>query len=171
MEQFLFKRETELINRTVPTQKLKKFKAKDRILWTAGRFDSSSEFKCQDTEVELLFFDNLYISPMVPVVLESLSLFHSHALEVHLKFRPHAGVESMMREICKKMFVLMNAWRIVRRIRKDCTKCWRLFPKTVELQMEEHALERSIIAPPFYAVQMDIAYGFNAVSRKKARKR
>ena len=35
--------------------------------------------------------------------------------------------------------------------------------------MAAHAAERSIIAPPFYALQVDIAYGFNAVPWKKAR--
>ena len=41
--------------------------------------------------------------------------------------------------------------------------------KTVELKMAAHSAEPSTIAPPFYAVQMDIAYGFNAVPWKKAR--
>ena len=35
--------------------------------------------------------------------------------------------------------------------------------------MAAHSAEQSTIAPPFYAVRMDIAYGFNAVPWKKAR--
>ena len=61
------------------------------ILGSIGRFDSSSKCQCQDTEVELPFFDNLDISPVMPVILESSSLFHAYALHVHLKLRPHAG--------------------------------------------------------------------------------
>lgn len=35
--------------------------------------------------------------------------------------------------------------------------------------MAAHTANQSTIAPPFYAVQMDIAYGFSAVPWKKAR--
>ena len=67
------------------------------------------------------------------------------------------------------MFVLGNPRRVVAGVRKDCTKCRRIRLKTVELKMAAHAPEQSIIAPPFYAVQVDIAHGFNAVPWKKAR--
>ena len=49
------------------------------------------------------------------------------------------------------------------------TKCRRIQLRTVELKMAAHTADRSTIAPPFYAVQMDIAYGFSAVPWKKAR--
>ena len=74
-----------------------------------------------------------------------------------------------MRELYKKMFVLGNLQRIIALIRKDYRKCRRILLKTVELKMEKHAEERSIIAPPFYAIQMDIAYDFNTFPWKKAR--
>ena len=63
-----------------------------------------------------------------------------------------------MREIYLKMFVLSNPRRIVSRIRKDCTRCRRIHLKTVELKMAHHAQERALVAPPFYAIQLDIAY-------------
>ena len=74
-----------------------------------------------------------------------------------------------MREIYLKMFVLGNPRGIVSRIRKDCTRCRRIHLKTVELKMAHHAQERALVAPPFYAIQLDIAYGFSAVPWKKAR--
>ena len=67
------------------------------------------------------------------------------------------------------MYVLGNPRRVLARIRKDCTKCRRILLKTVELKMAKHAAERSIVAPSFYAVHIDIAYRFNAVPWKKAR--
>ena len=71
-----------------------------------------------------------------------------------------------MKEINRKMFVLGNPRRVMAGVRKDCSKCRRIHLKTVELKMAAHAAEWSIIAPPFYAVQVDIAYGFHAVPWK-----
>ena len=72
----------------------------EEIVWSTERFDSSSKFKCEDTELDLPFFDNSEISPVVPVVRDNSSLFHANTLHGHLKLRPHTGVESTMREIC-----------------------------------------------------------------------
>ena len=71
--------------------------------------------------------------------------------------------------INRKMFVLGNPRKIVSGVRKDCSKCIRIRLKTVELKMAAHSADRSTIAPPFYALQVDIAYWFNAVPWKKAR--
>ena len=110
-------------------------------------------------ELNLPFFDEDLIAPVVPVVRDSSSIFHAYALHVHLKLRPHAGIEVTMREIYLKMFVLGNPRGIVSKIRKDCTRCRRIHLKTVELKMAHHAQERALVAPPFYAIQLDIAYG------------
>ena len=118
-------------------------------------------------ELDLPFFDEHVISPVVPVVRDSSSIFHAYALHVHLKLRPHAGIEVTMREIYLKMFVLGNPRGIVSKIRKDCTRCRRIHLKTVELKMAHHAQERALVAPPFYAIQLDIAYGFSAVPWKR----
>ena len=113
--------------------------------------------------MNLLFFDDCMIAPVVPVVRESSGLFHAYAMHVHLNLRPHAGVVTTMREVYLKMFVLGNPHRIVARIRKDCTKFRRIRLRTIELKMASHAIERSLRAPPFYAVQMVIDYRFSAV--------
>ena len=74
-----------------------------------------------------------------------------------------------MKEINRKLFVLGNPRRVISGVRKVCSKCRRIRLKTVELKIAAHSAERSTIAPPFYVVQVDIAYGFNAVPWKKAR--
>ena len=113
--------------------------------------------------MDLPFYDDSEIAPVVPMVRDSSELFHTYTLHVHLKIGPHSGVEPLMKEINKKMFVLGNPRRVVTGVRKDCSKCRHIRLKTVELKMAAHS------APPFYAVQMDIAYGLNAVPWKKAR--
>ena len=45
-----------------------------------------------------------------------------------------------------------------------------ILKKTVELEMSCHPEPRTILAPPFYSVMLDIAYGFPGVPYKNARK-
>ena len=118
--------------------------------------------------MDVPFYDDNVISPVVPVVRNSSGIFHAYAMHVHLKILLHAGIETM-REIYLKMVVLGNPRRNVSRIWKDCTKCRRIHLKTVKLKMAQHTQEWALIAPPFYAIQLDIAYGFSAVPWKKAR--
>ena len=168
-EYLMYRKESDIITKTLSPQHLKRFQKQDGIWWSAGKFDSSTKFKCEDLEVDVSFYDDNVISPVVPVVRDGSEIFHSYAMHIHLKIRPHPGIEATMKEIYLKMFVLGNPRRIVSRILKDFTKCRRIHLKTVELKMAQHTQERALIAPPFFAIQLDIAYGFSAVPWKKAR--
>ena len=48
--------------------------------------------------MDLPFYDEDLISPVVPVVRDGSGIFHAYALHVHLKLCPHAGIEATMRE-------------------------------------------------------------------------
>ena len=43
-----------------------------------------------------------------------------------------------------------------------------IIKKTVELEMSSHPAPRVILAPPFYSVMIDIAYGFPGRTFKRA---
>ena len=159
-ENLVFRLESTAIQKECSPAKISNFKHHNGILCSTGRFDSYSRFKCEDVEIDHPFYDNSSIAPVVPVVCEESQIFHSYALLVHLKICPHSGVETTMREIYKKMFIIGNPRKVVSRIRQDCTKCRRILLRTVELKMAAHTADRSSIAPLFYAVQMDIVYGF-----------
>ena len=75
-----------------------------------------------------------------------------------------------MREILNRMITTTGLRAIVKRVRKDCTYCKRMLLKTIELELGKHAAPRTILAPPFYNVMLDVAMGFSAVSYKNARK-
>ena len=165
----MFRMESARIRSELPPMKLDRFQDQGGILWSMGRFDRSTKLRCVDLEMDLPFYDESEIAPVVPVVRDSSGLFHAYVMHVHLKVRPHSGVELTVKEINRKMFIIGNPRRVVAGVRKDCTKCRRIRLKTVELMMVAHSAKRSTIAPPFYAVQVDIAYGFIAVPWKKAR--
>ena len=116
VENLMFRLESAVIKEECPPTKISNFKYHNNILWSTGRFDSHSKCKCEDLEIELPFFDNSTIAPVVPVVREESQIFHSYALFVHLKIRPHSGVEITMKEIYKKMFVIGNARRVVYKV-------------------------------------------------------
>lgn len=102
----MFRVESARIRSEFPPTKLENFQDQDGILWSTGRFDSSARFKCEDVNMNLPFYDDSEIAPVVPVVRDSSELFHAYVLHVHLKVLPHSGVEMSMKEIYRKMFVL-----------------------------------------------------------------
>ena len=120
--------------------KVENFQDQDGIYWNTGRFDSSARFKCEDVEMSLPFYDDSQIAPVVPVVRDRSELFHAYALHVHLKIRPHSGVETSMKELNREMFILGNPRRVAARSRKDSSKCRRIRLKTVELKMAAHSV-------------------------------
>ena len=56
--------------------------------------------------MNLPFYNDSQIAPVVPVVRDSSELFHAYTLHIHLKIGPHSGVETLVKEINRKMFVL-----------------------------------------------------------------
>ena len=59
---------------------------------------------------------------------------------------------------------------MIKRIKKDCSRCTLMLKKTVELEMSNHPGARIILAPPFFSTMLDIAYGFSGQPFKGARK-
>ena len=59
--------------------------------------------------------------------------------------------------------------RLVKKIKQDCLKCRLLDRKTVKLQISDHPQDRTTIAPPFYFMMIDIAFGFRGQTYKKSR--
>ena len=112
VENLMFRLESAVIQE-FPPAKISNFKHHDDIMWSTGRFDSLARFKCEDEEMDLPFYDNSSIARVVPVIREKSQILLSYALFVHLKVRPHSGVETTMWEIYRKMFIIGNPCRIV----------------------------------------------------------
>ena len=87
-------------------------------------------------------------------------VLYSYIMVLYNKILPHAGIETTMKEISKKFKVQGNIRGLLRKIKKDCSRCNLILKTTVELEMSIHPGPRTILAPPFYSVMLDIAYGF-----------
>ena len=169
-EEYLFRQESKHIMSTLPKKKLKNFKTEEGILRFSGRLSEENPFRFRDLD-SVPFMDAHEIAGSVPVVLADSPVFFSFLMAVHMKIVPHAGVITTMREISKKMLVLDAPKKIIAKVRADCVKCKMIIKQTVELEMQKHKFPRTMIAPPFYNVMIDIAYGFQGQPFKNARKK
>ena len=106
------------------------------------------------------FLDFMEIGQPVPVVLEDSPILYSYIMWIHNKINPHAGLETTIREVSKKMRVPNGLRKLVKRITLDCMKCKIMRKQESEVKMSTHSKLRTVLAPPVYATMADIAHGF-----------
>ena len=167
-EDVLFRYETSVIKTTVKKSALQRFLEKDGIIYADGRLSAEFQFKTEELD-DVKFIDKHEIMDDIPVVLSDYPILYSHAVYIHTLVNPHAGVESTMKEIHKKMRVLSDLRNLIKKMNKDCLKCRLREKRTAELRMSSHPLSRTVLAPPFHSAMMDIAYGFKGQAYKRAR--
>ena len=164
----LFVQETKLAVKSFSENQMKKFVIKNGILLYAGRLDEANQFTATDLDTEV-FFDHKEFTGLCPVVRSTSPLYFSYAVYVHMKVRPHSGVEVTLKEIMKKMFIPDSPRKVIKSIRNDCVKCRIMFKTTLELEMSKHHSSRTMLAPIFYNCQMDIVFGFKGQAFKRSR--
>ena len=108
------------------------------------------------------FYDRVSIKKVLPVMLVDTKLFRALALHIHFREFPHQGVETTLARLKQTFYPLGYARRLITAIRKSCSKCRILLKRVIDLELAYLHPMRSTIAPPFYAIQMDIAMGFKA---------
>ena len=169
-ELYLYRREALIIDKVSTEKEKKAWRFYDGIFYYNTRLSDDRPFVVKDLQRDLTFFDGLDIHGIVPLVLPDSPILHAYVLYVHLHVRPHAGVELSMREVLNRMITTVGLRGLIKKVRKDCTHCRRMLLKTIELELGKHAAPRTVLAPPFYNIMVDVAMGFSAVSYKNARK-
>ena len=164
----LYRHETMMIKNCIQKQRLVKFFEQDGILKFQGRFAKENPVRFADLD-NIPFLDSHLITDPIPIVRRDSQLLYSFIIEVHCNRVPHAGVETTVREVLKEMMPIHGLRSLIRRVKSDCLKCRILGRKTVELQMSQHPTSRTIIAPPFFHMMIDIAFGFKGQTFKKSR--
>ena len=165
---YIFKYETQVALKSLSPKQLKKYTLKDGILYFFGRLSKNNPFKFNDLD-NIPFLDAHEISGPLPIMLIDSPFLYSMIMYIHCKKLPHAGVEITVKEIFKHVLVHGGVRRMIRRIKEDCTTCRILDRKIVELEMSTHHQSRTTIAPPFYNMMCDIAFGFKGQAYKRAR--
>jgi hypothetical protein len=108
------------------------------------------------------FYDGVSIKKVLPVMHVDTKLFRALVLHIHFKEFPHQGVEATLARLKQTFYPLGDARRLIATVKKSCSKCRILLRQVIGLELADIHPMRTTIAPPFYAVQMDIAMGFKA---------
>jgi len=164
----LYRHETLLIKNIIQKHRLTKYFEQDGILKFQGRFSRDNPVKFINLD-NIPFLDSNLITDPIPVVRGNSPLLYSYIIEIHCNRVPHAGVESTVREVLKEMIPIQGLRNLIKKIKSDCLKCRLLERKAIELQMSQHPSSRTIIAPPFFHMMIDIAFGFKGQTFKKSR--
>ena len=164
----LLRFETERLIKNSPKGKLDSFKLKEGILYVHGRLPEDTEISTKDLDFNV-FFDNMDIKGVLPVISANSDLFYAILMHIHHKVRKHAGIEITLRETAKIVFPIHNARRVIQIVRKNCPRCRLLLRKTLELSMGNHPNARFSVTPCFYNCMMDICYGFSGKPHNNSR--
>ena len=103
-EKYLFRYETQVIKKFMKDEQIQEFEEIDNILFYQGRIAPENQLRTQDLD-GCKFFDFKEIGQPVPVILEDSPVLYSYIMWIHNKINPHAGVETTIREVSKKMRV------------------------------------------------------------------
>merc|ERR1711994_310778 len=127
-----------------------------------GRLKSRDQIEHRDVKLSK-FFDSDEISYVQPVGLANSPFVYTLVMDIHWKVHPHRGVFSTNRVLSSIMHVVKGG-NLTRAIREDCLRCRRILKKTMAEMMGDVPLEKLIISPAFYAVQIDDCGPFKAYS-------
>ena len=109
-----------------------------------------------------LFLDTPILRSFLPVIDPNSEVFFAIVLHLHMNVVPHAGVHKITTGLHQYVHPLgmQRAKAVITAVKAACVKCRKLGKKTLELRLAPHPSERTMIAPPFYNVMMDVVFGF-----------
>ena len=148
-------------------KKLFKFDKSERIWKYYGRLLERTSIQTRDIELDE-FFDSGRISYIQPVGLATSPFVYSLVMDLHWNVFPHKGVQATQRLLAQILYVIKGG-NLVRAIREDCQQCRIILKKKMQEKMGEVPLEKLIISPAFYAVQIDHCGPFLAFSKHNQR--
>ena len=132
---------------------MKEFSEEDGILYYLGRLDKQSAIETRDIDIQI-FYDHEEFAGKIPVIRPESQIFFSYLIHVHTKLNPHTGVEFTTKTILKKMYPVGKFRHIIKKVRRDCTRCRMVFRKTCELEMAKQNQARLMITPVFYNIMI-----------------
>ena len=166
---FLCRQETKVIKTLMKKKQLEKYEEKERILYFSGRLTKEAPFRVEDLD-EISFLDTHEFVGDIPVLMSDSPILYAYWMNVHMNIAVHAGVERHIKEVFKKFLVIGPLRALVEKIIARCVKCMTKAKMKVQMKMSSHPSCRTVLAPPFYNIMIDIAYGFAGQAYKRARK-
>ena len=127
-----FRYQTRVIEKSLKPDQMQEFEEIDGILYyNQGRIAQENQLDLEGCK----FLDFIEIGQPVPVVLEDSLFLYSYIMWIQNKINPHAGVETTIRDVYKKMRVPKGLRKLVKKITQGCVKCKIKIKKVSEVKM------------------------------------
>ena len=140
---------------------------KDGVWLASSRLEKEGAVEVTDLDCTP-FFDSMHIQKLLPVMLVASETFHAYLIFIHFVEFQHMGVENTLRRIMQRFYPVGNARSAIAKLKKACPKCRMLLKKTVAIELGKFPEARTVVAPPFYTVQMDIVMAFKARAHQRS---
>ena len=161
--------ETRMIRTIWKPAQVSKYEEKEGILYFSGRLTKEAPFRTEDLD-NIGFLDIHEFVGDIPVIRADSPILYAYIMDIHLRVAAHAGVERHVKEVFKRFMVKGPLRALIEKIISRCSKCRLKEKKKAELKLSNHPSCRTVLAPPFYNVMIDVAYGFAGQAYKRARK-
>ena len=161
--------ETRMIKTIWKPSQVAKYDEKEGILYFSGRLTKEAPFRTEDLD-NIGFLDTHEFIGDIPVLRSDSPILYAQIMDIHIRVVPHAGVERHIKEVFKRFMVKGPLRAVIEKVIERCSKCRLKEKKKAQLKLSSHPSCRTILAPPFYNVMIDVAYGFAGQAYKRARK-
>ena len=127
---------------------------RDGVLLSRGRILDGMNFQ-ETADLDTLNLGSLGIKTMIPVVDRFSPLAYSLAQHFHWSVAKHRGQETCLRMSLEHVSILQGM-SLFREISDECFKCKMKRGKYVQASQGPLSEKQLLIAPPFYATQIDL---------------
>ena len=127
---------------------------KDGVLLSKGRLLDGMNF-LETADLDTLNLGNLGVRTMIPVVDRYSPLAYALAQHFHWNVALHKGFETCLRVSLEHVYI-MQGMSLFREIADGCFKCKMKRGRYIQASQGPLSEKQLIIAPPFYACQIDL---------------
>ena len=127
---------------------------KDGVLLSRGRIIDGMNF-IETADLDTLNLDNLNIKTRIPVIDRFSPLAYSLAQHFHWTIAKHRGMETCLRMSLEHVHILQGM-SLFKELSEECIRCKMKRGKFIRASMGPLSAKQFIVAPPFYACQVDL---------------
>ena len=127
---------------------------KDGVLLSRGRLIDGMNFQ-ETADLDTLNLGSIGVKTLTPVIDRFSPLAYSIALHIHWTVAKHKGMETCLRMSLEHVRI-MQGMSLFKELGEDCIRCRIKRGRYIQARLGPLSDKQLIIAPPFYAVQVDL---------------
>ena len=127
---------------------------KDGILLSKGRIIDGMNF-IETAELDMIDLGDLGIKTMIPVIDRYSPLSYAIAQHIHWTVIGHKGMETCLRASLEHVHIIQGM-SLFRELNNECIRCKMKRGKFIKVATGPIGQKQLLVAPPFYACQVDL---------------